>query len=321
MGEALYTSEGPFLLQRMEGNLSLSDEFRGETHASHLLDLRESPNFKRRQRLEQLGVPDEEVIRRLHTSSRPRTRPAGDGILLVWSLPGEDKPAVPILFVCLPGILLIVRNDSVPALESWLREAATWSRPGSTTSVGLLISFLDHLLTLGLGEYLGFRDQVNRLMKQAIVEPNRISPSDVLELKERFSDLSGHCETLIFLVGLALLDDFWTADLEFERKAMNALETALHDFDHHIERQDLRLSDILQRHELENQHMTTKRLNVLTVISAIFLPLTLIAGIYGMNFREMPELNERLGYPATLLIMFLIGGGMFAFFWRKGWFR
>jgi magnesium transporter len=64
---------------------------------------------------------------------------------------------------------------------------------------------------------------------------------------------------------------------------------------------------------------TNEVMKVLTVISSIFIPLTFIVGVYGMNFEYMPELRSRVGYPLTWLVMLAIGGGMFTFFWRKGW--
>jgi len=75
---------------------------------------------------------------------------------------------------------------------------------------------------------------------------------------------------------------------------------------------------------LEN-HLTllTTRLNevmkVLTVISTIFIPLTFITGIYGMNFRFMPELEWRWGYPLSLLAMAVIGVAMYFYYRRKKW--
>lgn len=57
----------------------------------------------------------------------------------------------------------------------------------------------------------------------------------------------------------------------------------------------------------------------LTVISTIFIPLTFIAGVYGMNFKDMPELNSPWGYYITWAVMILIAGGSLYFFWRRGW--
>jgi len=58
---------------------------------------------------------------------------------------------------------------------------------------------------------------------------------------------------------------------------------------------------------------------VLTIIATIFIPLTFIAGVYGMNFVYMPELEWRQGYPIVLGIMFLIGIFMLYLFKRKKW--
>ena len=60
-------------------------------------------------------------------------------------------------------------------------------------------------------------------------------------------------------------------------------------------------------------------MKVLTVITTIFMPLTFIVGIYGMNFQYMPELESRWGYPAVLLVMVSIAAGMLMFFKRKKW--
>lgn len=70
--------------------------------------------------------------------------------------------------------------------------------------------------------------------------------------------------------------------------------------------------------------LSSNRMNTimktLTVITTIFMPLTFIAGIYGMNFSFMPELEWHWGYFTVLGIMFMIGFGMYAWFRKKGWF-
>lgn len=75
---------------------------------------------------------------------------------------------------------------------------------------------------------------------------------------------------------------------------------------------ELYLSSLSQR--------TNEIVRVLTVISAIFVPLTFIAGVYGMNFELMPELKWERGYFMVLGFMAAVALGMLAFFKRKGWF-
>lgn len=64
---------------------------------------------------------------------------------------------------------------------------------------------------------------------------------------------------------------------------------------------------------------TNDIMKILTIFSAIMLPLNLIAAIYGMNFEFMPELGWKLGYPFALSLMLLVGVVMLTYFSRRGW--
>lgn len=64
---------------------------------------------------------------------------------------------------------------------------------------------------------------------------------------------------------------------------------------------------------------TNEIMRVLTVFSVFFMPLTFIVGVYGMNFRHMPELAWYYGYPAVMLLMVGISIGIYFWFKRKGW--
>ena len=74
---------------------------------------------------------------------------------------------------------------------------------------------------------------------------------------------------------------------------------------------DLYLSAVSQR--------TNDVMKVLTVMASIFIPLTFLAGIYGMNFEHMPELSRPWAYPTLLGLMASVGGIMLTYFWKKGW--
>jgi len=69
--------------------------------------------------------------------------------------------------------------------------------------------------------------------------------------------------------------------------------------------------------------MVSNRLNevtkVLTMTATVFLPISFIASVYGMNFENMPELHWRWGYPAVLAAMALTAGGLLLWFRRRGW--
>jgi magnesium transporter len=60
-------------------------------------------------------------------------------------------------------------------------------------------------------------------------------------------------------------------------------------------------------------------MKVLTIMASIFIPLTFVVGIYGMNFDFMPELRYRWAYPALMAFLFLVALGMIGFFRHRRW--
>lgn len=64
---------------------------------------------------------------------------------------------------------------------------------------------------------------------------------------------------------------------------------------------------------------TNEVMKVLTIMASVFIPLTFLAGIYGMNFNWMPEVQIWWAYPTVLFTMGAVAFGMLLFFWRKGW--
>ncbi|PLT34386.1 magnesium/cobalt transporter CorA [Bacillus sp. V5-8f] len=80
-------------------------------------------------------------------------------------------------------------------------------------------------------------------------------------------------------------------------------------------------SDIRDSYLSLNSNNMNRTMMTLTVITTIFMPLTFIAGVYGMNFEHMPELHWRHGYFLVLAVMSGIGVYMYLFFVKKGWLR
>jgi magnesium transporter len=79
------------------------------------------------------------------------------------------------------------------------------------------------------------------------------------------------------------------------------------------------LSGLLEVQLSNINNRMSEVIKVLTIIATIFIPLTFVAGVYGMNFEYMPELGWTWGYPIILLLMFGIGGGMLVWFRIKKW--
>jgi len=112
-----------------------------------------------------------------------------------------------------------------------------------------------------------------------------------------------------------------------ERPALTA-DTRLHlndCYDHTVQVMDLLenyreiASSLVEIYLSSISNRLNEVLKVLTIITTIFIPLSFIAGVYGMNFDNMPETKARYGYPLTLLAMGLVALGLVFYFRRKGW--
>jgi magnesium transporter len=79
------------------------------------------------------------------------------------------------------------------------------------------------------------------------------------------------------------------------------------------------LTDHLNIYSTHLGNRTNEVMKVLTIFASTFIPLTFLAGIYGMNFEYFPELKFHYSYPIFWIIVILVGGGLLIYFKRKKW--
>ncbi len=84
-------------------------------------------------------------------------------------------------------------------------------------------------------------------------------------------------------------------------------------------RLDKTTTDLSLRYDSNAQDKMNHRLGVLTILSVIFMPITFLAGIFGMNFDKMPGLHFTWGYPIALSVMSAIAIGLYFYFKNDGW--
>jgi len=80
------------------------------------------------------------------------------------------------------------------------------------------------------------------------------------------------------------------------------------------------LTDLMELRLAQVSHSMNQVMKTLTVVSTLFIPLTFLAGVYGMNFAHMPELHWKWGYPLFWLIIIISGSSMLVYMWNKKWF-
>ena len=161
-------------------------------------------------------------------------------------------------------------------------------------------------------------EEIEALEEQVIAAPSNDHLQRLLTLRRKLSILRRtmlpHRQVFSHLAGSRFEAIDETAALNFRDTQDNVLRLA-----DAIEQQRDLLSNVKDTYLSVVAQRTNDVMRVLTVFSAIVLPLSLIAGIYGMNFQHMPELEQAWGYPAVLIGMAALAGGLLLWFRRKGW--
>jgi magnesium transporter len=130
----------------------------------------------------------------------------------------------------------------------------------------------------------------------------------------------GHIVTSTRELLYRMLNSNHLKDFQNNKRHLNDIYDHLLQLSDTIESSREITKDIRDSYLSINSHRMNKIMTILTIISSIFIPLTFIVGIYGMNFDYMPELRWRYGYFLILGIMAFIGISMLLWFKLKGWF-
>jgi len=165
----------------------------------------------------------------------------------------------------------------------------------------------------------GISQDLENIERDIIEEPDSQEMQQIYDLKKELIAFRKSAWPLREIVNKILRDDFEKIDYQ-------KIELYYHDlYDHIIQVMDIIeslrdvLSGLLDLYMSSVSNKMNKVMQFLTIIGTIFIPLTFIAGIYGMNFKYMPELNWEFGYPLIWLIMLIITGIMLMVFKKKDW--
>ena len=181
-----------------------------------------------------------------------------------------------------------------------------------------LYDFLDQIVAGDQRLMEGYEVELDDMESAILYEQEELSMERVSTIRGDIRDLRNHYEQLLDLAEVLEENEngfFSEANLRYFRLYANRIErlrdmsTALRDY-------TMQIRDLYKTHldVRQNSIMT-----VLTVVTTIFMPLTLITGWYGMNFVHMPELAFRLSYPIVILVCIAIVMGSVLFFRKKKW--
>jgi len=241
-------------------------------------------------------------------------------IMMLPVLASEDGRILVFRVACAATALITAEAEALPAIDNVIAEWCSTAR-SKLTLPSLFIGVLE-AATISAGQsYLSMRRKLDELADTVENEPLEVPQDAMLAMKRQVTRLSMLWEEQLHgLMELQRRYSFvapFSGSSELLRELVSHADLGLK----LLAQMESRLRDLRQHLQQCLQESTNRRLNMLAILSAIYLPATLIAGIYGMNFENIPVTRLPYGYFVVMSIMLLVVLGQLWFFHRRGWFK
>lgn len=163
------------------------------------------------------------------------------------------------------------------------------------------------------------REEINELEDTLLIEIHKNHIEDIYELKNKLTSVRKNLFPLKTAIN-DLMSDGSELIEDDNLKYFNDSKDHINEFIEYYNSFSEMITNLVSLNENILANNTNRVMKVLTIIATVFIPLTFIAGIYGMNFTNMPELEWQHGYYSALILMFVIGIGIVGLMKWKKWF-
>lgn len=253
---------------------------------------------------------------------RPELKEFEDHVFLVAPAlvdrPNNEPQFEEIGFFIKGSTLVSITHYPIPCVKSLLERWTTKQQAGKNDVGYILFALLDSILDDYYPRLDALEDTVDELSDEIFLgRTDRLK--ELLILKRKMLEMRRN------------LGPFRDVMNSLLRREVDFISDDLLPYYHDLFDNTLRLTELIDTNRealtgLLDIHLSTVSNNLnevmkkMTVISTVLMSAALIAGIYGMNFKHMPELDWRLGYPMSIGLMVLVGAGIIQLFRMRKWF-
>jgi Mg2+ and Co2+ transporter CorA len=268
------------------------------------------------------ALPAPLLERCLNQTTEPGVESVGTTILMDYPAvtPAEAHTPAFVTMILHGGVLVTVRHGSTPALDN-LIQRLTGGEPTQVAHLPeIVFLILDEFADQNVFAQTALRDEIQRLARAVAEDPQQVRADRLSRLRWQVGGLIAVIEDQLYCFAAlkasdsaALADthrDAFVADLlsetEIAQRGAYRLET--------------RVNDLYRDYQVVSSDRVERRLRLLTIVSAITLPLGLVTGLLGMNVGGIPGTSVWFGFLAVVILMVLIFIVEFWYFKKKGWF-
>jgi magnesium transporter len=280
----------------------------------------------------QLQMPEEPETFQISSPLRASDSQTTLTALLLTGLDAHDPTLVTVAFIRRKGGPLVTVSRGGPGGLRWLIDRCGDHVPsGSTDAFPVVLDEVIEHASDVLDHVAGELDRLNRTLFQHHTTPRqrrRVQASPRrrnLQLERILTEL-GYWREVLVKLRRSVLSFRRAIALLRERDAKDGLAGKLVSFEHELAALEQAEEDLSATTAFMLDGavgfigiLQSKSINIMTIVGVVLTPPVLVASIYGMNFKAMPELQWAWGYPWALLLMALSGVGMFLIVRARGW--
>ncbi|MBP2650418.1 MAG: magnesium transport protein CorA [Firmicutes bacterium] len=259
----------------------------------------------------------------LDTNHRPKLEDYGHYLYIVlksFVSQGGDNPEIEQISIIIGENYVITFQEQDEALFNTLRERIR-SEKARIRTLGadyLAYALLDTVVDNYFDVLEALGETIEDLEDKLVIEPGRNAMQEIHNLKRRLLNFKKSLWPLREVMGTLGRGESPLVNKATLLYVRDVYDHTIRVIDTLETYRDI-LSGMLDMYLSGISIRMNQVMKVLTVISTVFIPLTFIVGVYGMNFKYMPELDWEWGYPAIWVVMLLISATMLALFRRRKW--
>ena len=216
--------------------------------------------------------------------------------------------------------LISIRNSKMARFRKSITSEDSFDLLPDDSTAGVISSLMMGLSLDCLRKAARLSDMILALEERRERDPDEVKIEEISAKRSELLTLESIVQGQLPIIETIISSDRPAKNPESTLEYLRWASANLKSADKKLEWLERRIEVMRSLIDMHAQERTNRRLGRLTVLSMIFMPVTFLAGIWGMNFKSMPLLSNEYGYIYALIIMLFISGGMYLYFHRKGWF-
>jgi len=246
----------------------------------------------------------------------------GNSVLVEYPAAIDRETAEPAYLTILlqAPYLVTVRHGPMPELDDLIAENSAKGAPELHYLAQIIYQILDKFTDLNVDAQTEIRDQLLSMARTLADNPASFDAKLLTHLRWQVGNLVSLTENQLYCASSLAALDFKDLQEPHRKAYVQDLVAEGEITQRGVYRLETRLKDLYDDYQMVGSDRVEKRLRLLTIVSAVTLPLGLIAGLLGMNVGGVPGINNPSGFVIVVVVMVVVGLGLFLYFKQKSWF-